>query len=114
MATSMERSRDIQMKSCEVIGHVTALDPSEPSTRLTRSAPGDNITAKQCLGGDNRDDTLRHLATVSPQKGVIYANLYKFIQMSCDVSGHVTALDQSDQSKLGHKPSTQLTRSAPW
>ena len=24
------------------------------------------------------------------------------------------ALDQSEQSKLGHKPSTQLTRSAPW
>ena len=75
MAASLERSRDIQMKSCDVIGHVTALDPSEPSTRLIRSAPGDNITAKKkCLGGDNRDDTLRPLATVSPQKGVIYAN----------------------------------------
>ena len=40
--------------SCDVIGHVTALDESEPSTRLTRSAPGDSITAKQCLKGDNR------------------------------------------------------------
>ena len=37
-----------------VISHVTALDPSEPSTRLTRSAPGDNITAKQYLRDDNR------------------------------------------------------------
>ena len=34
--------------------------------------------------------------------------------MSCDVTGHVTALDQSEQSKLGHKPSIQLTGSAPW
>ncbi|KAI0215965.1 Multidrug resistance-associated protein 1 [Lamellibrachia satsuma] len=33
--------------------------------------------------------------------------------MSCDVIGHVTALDQSYQSKLGHKPSIQLTGSAP-
>ena len=111
----MERSRDMQMRSCDVISHVTTLDPSEPSTRLTRSAPDDNTTAKKkCIGGDNRDDTLRPLATVSPQKGVIYANLCKFMQMSCDVIGHVTALDQSEQSKLGHKPPTQLTRSAPW
>ena len=35
-------------------GGETALDPSEPSTHLTRSAPGDNITAKQYLRGDNR------------------------------------------------------------
>ena len=62
--------------ACDVICHVTALDPSEPSTHLTRSAPGD-ITAKKCLWGDNRDDTLRPLATVSPQKGAIYANLCK-------------------------------------
>ena len=54
MAASLERSRDIQMRSCDVIGHVTALDESEPSIHLTRSVPGDNITAKQCLGGDNR------------------------------------------------------------
>ena len=45
---------------------------------------------------------------------LIYANLCKFMQMNCDVIGHVTALDQSEQSKLGHKPATQLTRSAPW
>ena len=38
MASSIERSRDMQMKSCDVIGHVTALDESEPSTRLTRCA----------------------------------------------------------------------------
>ena len=95
MAASIERSRDIQMKSCNVIGHVTALDPSEPSTRLTRSAPGDNITAKQCLGGDNRGWHVAPLVTVSLQTGVIYANLCKFMQMSCDVIGHVTALDQS-------------------
>ena len=37
---------------------------------------------------------------------LIYANL--------GVIGHVTALDQSEQSKLGHKPSIQLTGSAPW
>ena len=44
----------MQMRNCDDIGHVTALDPSEPSTHMTRSAPGDNITAKQCLKGDNR------------------------------------------------------------
>ena len=54
MAVSIERSRYMQMKSCDVIGHVTALDESEPSTRLTRSAPGDIITAKKCIKGDNR------------------------------------------------------------
>ena len=96
----------MQMKSCDVIGHVTALDPSEPSTRLIRSAPGDNITAKQCLGAIIGDDTLRPLVMVSLQNGVIYANLSKFMQMSCDVIGHVTALDQS-------YPSTQLPRGAP-
>ena len=80
----------MQTKSCDVTGHVTALDPSEPSTRLTRSAPGDNITAKQCLGAIIGDDTLRPLVTVSLQTGVIYANLCKFMQMSCDVIGHVT------------------------
>ena len=37
---------------------------------------------------------------------LIYANLCKFMQMSCDVIGHVTALDQSD-------PSTRLPRGAP-
>ena len=80
MAVSIEKSRDMQMRNCDVISHLTALDPSEPSIRLTRSAPGDNITAKKkCLGGDNRDDTLRPLATVSPQKGAIYVNLCKFI-----------------------------------
>ena len=36
------------------------------------------------------------------------------MQISLDVIGHVTALDQSEQLKLGHNPSTQLTRSAPW
>ena len=53
------------------------------------------------------NDTLRPLVTVSLQNGVIYANLCKFMQMSCDVIGHVTVLDQSD-------PSTQLPRGAPW
>ena len=46
MAVSIEKSRDMQMRNCDVISHVTALDQSEPSTHLTRSAPGDNITAK--------------------------------------------------------------------
>ena len=36
---SIESSLDMQTKSCDVVSHVTALDPSEPSTRLTRSAP---------------------------------------------------------------------------
>ena len=70
-----------------VIGHVTALDQSEPSTQLTRSAPGDSNTAKQFLRAIIWDDTLRPLVTVSPQNGVIYANLCKFMQMSCDVIG---------------------------
>ena len=93
------------MKSCDVVGHVTALDLSEPSTQLPQ-----NRASRAIIG----DDTLRPLATVSPQNGVIYANLCKFMQISCDVIGHVTALDQSEQLKLGLKPSTQLTGSAPW
>ena len=104
----------MQMKICDVTSHVAALDPSKPSTQLTRSASGDSITAKNVSGAIIEEDTLRPLVTVSPQKGVIYANLYKFMQMSCDVIGHVTVLDQSEQSKLGHKPSIQLTRSAHW
>ncbi|KAI0233447.1 hypothetical protein LSAT2_016304 [Lamellibrachia satsuma] len=39
MAASIERSRDMQMRRCDVVGHVTALDQSEPSTQLYRSAP---------------------------------------------------------------------------
>ena len=50
------------------------------------------------------DDTLCPLVTVSLQNGVSYANLCKFMQMSCDVIGHVMVLDQSDTS-------TQLS---PW
>ena len=61
--------------NCDVIGHVTALDQSEPSTQLTRSAPGDSITAKKSSGAIIWDDTLRPLVTVLPQNGVMYANL---------------------------------------
>ena len=76
--TSANYSRDLQMRNCDVIGHVTALNPSEPSTHLTRSASGDNINAKNNdSGAIIGDDTLRPLATVSLQKGVIYANLCK-------------------------------------
>ena len=42
--------------------------------------------------------------TVSLQNGVIYANVCKIMQTSCDVIGHVMVLDQSD-------PSSQLP---PW
>ena len=108
--------------NCDVIGHVTALDQSEqskpghkPSTQLTRSAPLVTVSPQNNVSGAIiGDGTLRPLVTVSLQNGVIYANLCKFMQMSCDVIGHVTALDQSEQSKLGHKPSIQLTGSAPW
>ena len=60
----------MQMKNCDVIGQVTALDPSDRSTQLTRNAPGDNITPKQCLGAIIGDDGF----TI---KCVIYANLCK-------------------------------------
>ena len=76
---------------------------------LTTISPQNNVS-----GAIIGDDTLRPLVTVSLQNGVIYANLCEFMQMSCDVIGHVTALDQSKQSKLGHKPSKHLTGNAPW
>ena len=75
MVASLERSRDIQMKSCDVIDHVTTLDPSEPSTRLIRSAPGDNITEKSASGAIIGDYLVAPLVTVSLQNGVNYANL---------------------------------------
>ena len=49
MAASIERSRDMQMRRRNVVGHVTALDQSEPSTPLKRSSPGDGFTAKVSL-----------------------------------------------------------------
>ena len=54
MAASIERSRDIQMKICDVIGHVTALDQSEPSTQLT--LPQNSVS-----GAIIGDDTWRPL-----------------------------------------------------
>ena len=53
MAASIEKSRDMQMRNCDVISH--------------------NVS-----GAIIGDDTLRPLATVSPQKGAIYANLCKY------------------------------------
>ena len=37
----------IYVNSCDVIGHVTALDQSDPSTQLTRSAPGGETALDQ-------------------------------------------------------------------
>ena len=62
-----------------------------------------NSTSRAIIG----DDTLRLYFYYIFM--LIYANLCKLMQIRCDVIGHVTALDQSEQSKLGHKPSTQLT-----
>ena len=108
MAASIERSRDMQTRNCDVVA----------------APPGDRIIAKQHdsktrwrhvhreVTWYTNEELWRHksrdgcrpirtetrhtwpvapLVTVSPQK----------------------ALDQSEQSKLGHKPSTQLTGSAP-
>ena len=72
---------------------MTALNQKEPQ----------NLHIRAIIG----DDPWRPLAAVSPQRGVINANSCTFMQMSCDVVCHVTALDQSD-------PSIQLTCSAPW
>ena len=38
MAASIEKSRDMQMRDCDVVSHVTDLDPSEPQAHLNRSA----------------------------------------------------------------------------
>ena len=52
-------------------------DGSRPIRMSPCGAPGDSMTAKQCLGAIIGDDTLRPLVTVSLQNGVIYANLCK-------------------------------------
>ena len=67
----------MQMRNCDVISQVTSLDPSEPSTHLTRSQLATLLSQNSASGAIIGDDTLRPLATVSPQKGVIYANLCK-------------------------------------
>ena len=62
MAASLERSRDMQMRSCDVIGHVTGIDESEPSTQLTRSAPMSTTLPQNSVSGAIiRDDTWRPL-----------------------------------------------------
>ena len=68
MAASIERSRDMQMKSCDVIGHVTALDQS-------------NAYPKSAHLSDNRGlprgDLWRQFHRKRLQFMLIYANLCK-------------------------------------
>ena len=86
MTASIERSRDIQMKRCDVISHVTA--------QLTRSS---------ALWQPYHRKTTWHQNNMA-------ASLERSRDMqmkSCDVICHVMGLDESE-------PSTQLTRSASW
>ena len=109
MAASIEKSRDMQMRNCDVISLVTALDPWEPATQLTRSAPLTILPQNSASGAIIEDDTLLSLSTVSPQNGVMYANLCKYILIYAnELWRHITWRLSTNQNRRYNWPVAPL------